>query len=283
MPCVFWDHLFQYPQQIKDLIALRREADLHARSNIVINIAESDVYIATIDDKCAHVHCDIRMPGCRGKTLCASVHTRLRAPLPPSVINTQSPYECRLMQQASRLRNRCAVLGRDCKECLSIVSWTFTVGWVLAEFSIQSLRRSRLVLLDDTLLRYWSGANAGSRSSWGRDTTWASMRPRRRKAGSSGSLVMTGRSGSRNERQTKQNYRNVVKRAQLQARNHQHDLRQMHKLRSPHDAQLSRSVRKRFIILTDRQLCWSPTVAGPRVQCHDVNLCDAPDNYMAFV
>ena len=52
MPCVFWDHLFQYPQQIKDLIALRREADLHARSNVVINIAESDVYIATIDDKC---------------------------------------------------------------------------------------------------------------------------------------------------------------------------------------------------------------------------------------
>ena len=52
MPCVFWDHLFQYPQEIKDMIALRREADLHARSSIVINIAEADVYIATIDDKC---------------------------------------------------------------------------------------------------------------------------------------------------------------------------------------------------------------------------------------
>ena len=53
MPCVFWDHLFQYPQQIRDLIALRREADLHARSSVIINIAEADVYIATIDDKCA--------------------------------------------------------------------------------------------------------------------------------------------------------------------------------------------------------------------------------------
>jgi hypothetical protein len=53
MPCVFWDHLFQYPQQIRDLIALRKEADLHARSSVVINIAESDVYIATVDDKCA--------------------------------------------------------------------------------------------------------------------------------------------------------------------------------------------------------------------------------------
>ena len=52
---MFWDHLFQYPDQIRDLIAMRREADLHARSNIVINIAEADVYIATIDDKCAPV------------------------------------------------------------------------------------------------------------------------------------------------------------------------------------------------------------------------------------
>ncbi len=53
MPSVFWDHLFQYPQQIKDLIALRKEANLHAGSNEVIKLANADVYIATIDDKCA--------------------------------------------------------------------------------------------------------------------------------------------------------------------------------------------------------------------------------------
>ncbi len=53
MPCVFWDHLLQYPDQIRDLIAMRREADLHARSSVVIHCAESDMYVATIDDKCA--------------------------------------------------------------------------------------------------------------------------------------------------------------------------------------------------------------------------------------
>ena len=61
---MFWDHLFQYPQQIKDLIALRREADLHSRSNVVINIAEADVYIATIDDKCAVLLTLRSHPGC---------------------------------------------------------------------------------------------------------------------------------------------------------------------------------------------------------------------------
>ena len=53
---MFWDHLFQYPDQIKDLIAMRREADLHARSSVVIHCAESDMYVATIDDKCACLH-----------------------------------------------------------------------------------------------------------------------------------------------------------------------------------------------------------------------------------
>lgn len=54
IPCVFWDHLFQYSEDILALKEMRTRVGLHSRSEIVINIAEADIYIATIDDKYAH-------------------------------------------------------------------------------------------------------------------------------------------------------------------------------------------------------------------------------------
>ncbi len=56
-PCVFWPHLFDWPdplpETIKQLIALRREATLHAESGVHIVAAQPDLYAATIDDKIA--------------------------------------------------------------------------------------------------------------------------------------------------------------------------------------------------------------------------------------
>ena len=80
MPCVFWDHLFQYPDQMRDLIAMRREADLHARSSIVINCAESDMYVATIDDKCAFLYlrtCHLHHIGAGGVTVMATLYAAI--------------------------------------------------------------------------------------------------------------------------------------------------------------------------------------------------------------
>lgn len=34
VPCVLWDHLFQHNQEMKDLIELRKRADLHSRSKV---------------------------------------------------------------------------------------------------------------------------------------------------------------------------------------------------------------------------------------------------------
>lgn len=53
VPCVLWDHLFKDNEQISALIALRTRAGLHSRSTVVIDIAEADLYMATVDDKCA--------------------------------------------------------------------------------------------------------------------------------------------------------------------------------------------------------------------------------------
>jgi len=53
IPCVFWDHLLQYGDELAALKEMRTKAGLHSRSEIVINIAEADIYIATIDDKYA--------------------------------------------------------------------------------------------------------------------------------------------------------------------------------------------------------------------------------------
>lgn len=56
-PCVFWPHLFDWPdplgQTIVSLIKLRRRAGLHAESGVNILTAQADLYAATIDDKVA--------------------------------------------------------------------------------------------------------------------------------------------------------------------------------------------------------------------------------------
>ena len=49
---MFWDHLCKYNTDISALIALRERAELHSRSAIIIDIAEADVYMATVDDRC---------------------------------------------------------------------------------------------------------------------------------------------------------------------------------------------------------------------------------------
>ena len=53
MPCVFWDHLFHFKEDICAMIELRTRVGLHSRSSVANNMAEADCYIATIDDKCA--------------------------------------------------------------------------------------------------------------------------------------------------------------------------------------------------------------------------------------
>ncbi|KAH7314864.1 hypothetical protein KP509_21G024900 [Ceratopteris richardii] len=52
-PCVFYDHFFSWglQQQIGELIHLRKRAGVNASSNIRIDAAESDIYVANIDEK----------------------------------------------------------------------------------------------------------------------------------------------------------------------------------------------------------------------------------------
>jgi alpha-amylase len=51
IPCIFWDHLFQHNQEMRDLIALRKRNNIHSRSKIAIKKADADMYVAIIDDK----------------------------------------------------------------------------------------------------------------------------------------------------------------------------------------------------------------------------------------
>lgn len=53
IPCIFWDHLLQYGDELAALKEMRTKAGLHSRSEIVINLAEADINMATIDDKYA--------------------------------------------------------------------------------------------------------------------------------------------------------------------------------------------------------------------------------------
>jgi alpha-amylase len=56
-PCVFWPHLFDWDETLRQtiiaLIRLRREANLHAESGVNILAAQADLYAALIDDKVA--------------------------------------------------------------------------------------------------------------------------------------------------------------------------------------------------------------------------------------
>lgn len=56
-PCVFWPHLFDWDETLRQtiiaLIRLRRAANLHAESGVNILAAQADLYAALIDDKVA--------------------------------------------------------------------------------------------------------------------------------------------------------------------------------------------------------------------------------------
>jgi len=52
-PCIFYDDLFAHGEKLRELVALRKRADLTSRSNIEILAAEADMYVARIDEKCA--------------------------------------------------------------------------------------------------------------------------------------------------------------------------------------------------------------------------------------
>ncbi|KAL3689936.1 hypothetical protein R1sor_016245 [Riccia sorocarpa] len=54
IPCVFWDHYFDWVQLqigIKELIEVRRRNDIRADSKLEILVAEADLYVARIDNK----------------------------------------------------------------------------------------------------------------------------------------------------------------------------------------------------------------------------------------
>ncbi|KAL2631868.1 hypothetical protein R1flu_016554 [Riccia fluitans] len=54
IPCVFWDHYFDWKQLqygIKELIDVRKRNDIRADSRLEILAAESDLYVAKVDDK----------------------------------------------------------------------------------------------------------------------------------------------------------------------------------------------------------------------------------------
>ncbi|MEO0471371.1 MAG: RICIN domain-containing protein [Bacteroidota bacterium] len=56
IPCVFWDHFFDWPglqQPITDLIAVRKDNGIHSGSVLDIKVANWDVYGAVIDNKVA--------------------------------------------------------------------------------------------------------------------------------------------------------------------------------------------------------------------------------------
>lgn len=55
MPCLFWDHLFTWGPDVRNtiikLIELRKRNEINARSNLEILCAESDMYVARIDNR----------------------------------------------------------------------------------------------------------------------------------------------------------------------------------------------------------------------------------------
>lgn len=52
-PCIFWDHWFDWglKEEIGALIAVRKQNDINAASKVHIATAESDLYVATIDER----------------------------------------------------------------------------------------------------------------------------------------------------------------------------------------------------------------------------------------
>lgn len=52
-PCIFYDDLWSHGDKLRELIALRKRADITARSNVEIRCADADMYLACIDNKCA--------------------------------------------------------------------------------------------------------------------------------------------------------------------------------------------------------------------------------------
>ena len=56
-PCIFYDDLWSHGDKLRELIALRKRADITARSSVEIRCADADMYLACIDKKCApHFH-----------------------------------------------------------------------------------------------------------------------------------------------------------------------------------------------------------------------------------
>eukprot|EP00198_Chlamydomonas_reinhardtii_P004866 XP_001694202.1 alpha-amylase [Chlamydomonas reinhardtii] len=55
VPCVFWDHLFDWGEDVRKaitgLVALRRRAGLHSESKLEILAAEPDMYVARVGEK----------------------------------------------------------------------------------------------------------------------------------------------------------------------------------------------------------------------------------------
>ncbi len=52
-PCIFYDDLWSHGEKLRELVALRKRADLTSRSNVEILAAKADMYVARIDKKCA--------------------------------------------------------------------------------------------------------------------------------------------------------------------------------------------------------------------------------------
>lgn len=76
-PCIFYDDLWSHGDKLRELIALRKRADITARSNVDIRCADADMYLACIDQKRAPLF-HVARP-CRGSWpwaahVCASAH-----------------------------------------------------------------------------------------------------------------------------------------------------------------------------------------------------------------
>ena len=56
-PCIFYDDLWTDGDRLRELIALRKRADVTCRSNVEILCADADMYVARIDNKCAGPAC----------------------------------------------------------------------------------------------------------------------------------------------------------------------------------------------------------------------------------
>lgn len=79
-PCIFYDDLWTDGDKLRELIALRKRADITCRSNVEILCADADMYVARVDNKCAG-------PACLGLKPCP------RRPCKAHVVNRQQQVE----------------------------------------------------------------------------------------------------------------------------------------------------------------------------------------------